>query len=184
MDSLSLKQLTLKTIALIALSSSDRGQTIHLASIKNMTTSKDKVQFVIRDIVKNTRKILKPTIITCISTDLEELNVALYVQYYIKTTSSYRNGEDQLFISWASKKPVCRQTLARWLTTVLGMAGINTETFKAHSYRGAGLSKAYQKGASLDQIVKAGNWSNSCIFKNYYHAPSYESSVGALILGN
>ena len=181
MTSLSLKQLTLKTIALIALSSSDRGQTLHLASTGSMEILPDKVIFVIRERVKNTRKTLKPTIINCPVSDVESLNVAAYVKYYIDVTNDFREEGGQLFISWASKSPVSKQSLARWLTQILSMAGIDTNTFKAHSFRGAGLTKAYQRGASLEQIVEAGNWSSSSTFKRFYFAPSIPS-VGSLIL--
>jgi len=181
-QNLSLKQLTLKTVALIALSSSDRGQTIHLASINNMVISDEKIQFVIREKLKNTRKIIKLTIISCISFELECLNVCSYVKNYNNRTNEFRKNEGQLFISWISKKPVSRPTLARWLKLVLSMAGIDTTKFKAHSYRGAGLSKAFQKGASLHQIVQAGNWSNCEFFKKYYNVPTCGSEIGTLIL--
>ena len=182
LSSLSLKQITLKTISLIALSSSDRGQTLHLASVKSMVILEDRIQFIVREKVKNTRKTIRPTIINCLSSNIQELNVAQYVKAYIELTKDFRGEDGQLFISWASKRPVSRQTLARWLKTVLDLAGIDTSTFKSHSYRGAGLSKAFQRGASLHEIVKAGNWSNPNIFKSYYNAPSCNSEVGALIL--
>ena len=184
LDSLSLKQLTLKTIALIALTSSDRGQTLHKATIHNMKVSSNKIEFVIRERVKNTRKILKPTIITCVSSAISELDVASHVSFYIEKTNEFRDEKGQLFLSWVTKKPVVRQSLARWLKQVLGLAGIDTSVYKSHSYRGAGLSHAFQKGASIDQIVSAGNWANSSTFKMYYNAPSHTSDVGNLILGD
>ena len=46
-ESLSLMQLPLKTLALIALSSSDRGQNLHLTSCKSMAISEDKVEFIL-----------------------------------------------------------------------------------------------------------------------------------------
>ena len=106
--SLSLKQLTLKTIALIAISSSDRGQTLHLASTGSMEIHPDKVIFIVRERVKNTRKILKPTIITCPVSHDERVNVALYVKHYIEVTKDFRDEGGQLFISWASKRPVSK----------------------------------------------------------------------------
>ena len=124
--SLSLKDLTLKTIALIALSSSDRGQTLHLASTRNMRISDSKIEFVIVDRIKTTRKVLKPTVITCVSSEINELNVAEYVKQYIERTADYRNENYPLFISWVNKKPVSRQTLARWLKLVLSRSGIHT----------------------------------------------------------
>ena len=166
----------------MALSSSDRGQTLHLASTHNMEIHSDRVLFIIREKVKNTRRILKPTIITCLSSDIEELDVASYVSHYIQRTNDFRDEKGQLFISWASKKAVVKQSLARWLSQVLTLAGIDCSVFKAHSFRGAGLTKAYQKGATIDQIVNAGNWANSSTFKHYYNAPSLDSTVSSLIL--
>ena len=46
---LSLKNLTLKTLSLIDLTSSDRGQTIHLMDIENTALSEGNVKFVIFD---------------------------------------------------------------------------------------------------------------------------------------
>ena len=83
---LTLKQFTLKTIDLIALSSSDRGQTLHLASLENMSISEDKVEFIIRQRTKTTRKFSKPPIITCVSCEKQLLNVAFYVKMYIEET--------------------------------------------------------------------------------------------------
>ena len=184
-DSLSLRQLTLKTIALIALSSSDRGQTLHLASVNNMNVSPNKIEFVIRQKLKHTRKILRPTVITCVKSNIEELDVASHVSHYIDLTKDYRDDNGQLFLSWKTKKPVVKQSLARWLKLVLKLAGIDTNNYKAHSYRGAGLSKAYQRGASLQQIVAAGNWANATTFQRFYNAPTTnETEIGNIILEN
>ena len=184
MEKLSLKQLTLKTIALMAISSSDRGQTLHLASVKDMQIFNEKILFFIRDKLKHTRKIIKPCVITCVPSTISELNVSSYVSYYIEKTQEFRGETNQLFISWVTKKPVTKQTLARWLKTVLALAGIDTKFFKAHSYRGAGLSKAYQKGATINQIVEAGKWSNSNTFLRYYNAPCQEADIQNVILEN
>ena len=183
-DTLNLRELTLKVIALIALSSSDRGQTLHLASLKNMVISDKKVDFVITDKVKSTRKFLKPTIISCISTNNEALDVSAHVKAYVEKTKNLRGSEEKLFISWKTFKSVTRQSLARWLTLVLKIAGIDTSIFKAHSYRGAGLSKAMNKSANISQIVAAGNWSSSATFNKFYHAPNVDSEVGQIILND
>ena len=79
-------------------------------------------------------------------------------------------------------KPVTKQSLSRWLTLVLKLAGIDTNKYQAHSYRGAGLSAAFSAGASISQIMAAGNWSNENTFRMYYNAPSTDSSIGNLIL--
>ena len=61
------------------------------------------------------------------------------------------NFTAKLFLSWATKKEVTKQTISRWLTIVLALSGIDTNKFKAHSYRGAGLSAAYAKGVSIEK---------------------------------
>ena len=149
-----------------------------------MEIGDNKIIFHIRDQrQKQTRKILKPTTISCVSAPCEALDVKKYVLGYLEKTKSLRDPSDsQLFLSWVTKKPVSKQTISRWLKMVLHEAGIDTSIFKAHSYRGAGLSKAYKKGASVSQIVAAGNWSDQRMFEIYYNAPNIQRDIENLIL--
>ena len=183
LGSLSLKILTMKTLALVALSSSDRGQTINKMDIKNMHIGEESLTFVISDRLKNTRRVLKPKIIKCPATPDPSLSVISHVKHYIEVTSSFRRPEDsKLFLSWATKRPVSCPTLARWLKTVLKAAGIDTEVFSAHSYRGASLSSAYSKGVSLSEIVRSGDWSSTETFLTHYFGHSIDTPVGQIIL--
>ena len=50
-ESLSLKQITLKVAALLAISSSDRGQTLHLANIDDLILESDNLKFVIKNLI-------------------------------------------------------------------------------------------------------------------------------------
>ena len=179
-----LKLLTLKTISLITISSSDRGQYLHLARVDKTRISEDCIEFIIGKKTKTTRKVIKPIFIKCVATNTPELNVLLCIKSYLERTKIHRNSDEskQLFLSYKSFKPVSKQTLARWLTEVLKMSGINTEQFKAHSYRGAGLSEAFAKDASMKQIVEAGNWSLASTFKRFCCAPNSNSEIGSLIL--
>ena len=184
-DELSLKELTLKTLALVALSSSDRGQTLHLMNIKDMEYEEEHINFIIRSRLKTTKRVLRPKIVKCVCTENAQLNVASYVAHYIEVTKQFRGSNDsQLFLSWKTHKPVSKQTISRWLTTVLDLAGIDTSKFQGHSFRGAGLSKAYNKGASLASIMAAGNWKSVNTFKSFYCAPSDSSTIGQLILSD
>ena len=54
----------------------------------------------------------------------------------------------------------------------------NFQVFSAHSYRGASLSSAYDKGVSLNDILKAGDWTNSDTFLNPYCAHAFDNPVG------
>ena len=187
-EELDIKTLTLKTLALIALTSSDRGQTLHLLNLKDMAFEGDHINFVIFSRVKTTRRVLKPTIVQCLSSDDEDLSVSSYVKAYIEKTKDWRSPDisnsSQFFLSFKTHKPVTKQSIARWLTHVLSLAGIDTEKFSSHSYRGAGLSAAYKRGASIEAILKAGNWTNVGTFKSFYNAPSSDSNTGKLILNH
>jgi hypothetical protein len=180
---LNMKQLTLKTLALIALTSSDRGQTLHLMNIENTTISKEGISFIIDQRLKNTRRVLKPKIVTCVTSEIDSLNVSDYVVAYLNRTVAMRAAitrtgspkPTQLFLSWATKKPVAKQTLSRWLKDSLAQAGIDTGQFQAHSYRGAGLSAAFANGASIKDIMSAGDWKDADTFHTHYSAPSRDS---------
>jgi site-specific recombinase XerD len=116
----------------------------------------------------------------------------VYVTEYINRTLTLRDAQvqqgnpkpTQLFFSWATKKPVTRPTVARWLKTTLGLAGIDTKQFSAHSYRGAGLSAAHSRGASIEKIMSFGNWKNADTFRSYYCAPDQDSPIGKMILSH
>lgn len=95
---------------------------------------------------------------------------------------------NQLFLSYVTKKPVSKQTISRWLKEVLKIANINTGIYSAHSFRGASLSHALNKGAKMEDIIRHGDWTNARTFKTYYNKPLEEnpstSTVQNLILNN
>ena len=182
-ENLTLKQMTIKTASLIALSSSDRGQTLNLMSIDRMHIGESVISFVITERLKTTRRRLKPKVVTVPVCSDEALNPKLYVQEYLVKTAQFRRPEhNKLFLSWATKRPVTKPTLARWLKHALREAGIDTSVYSAHSYRGSSLSAAFAKGISLEKIVKAGDWTNVNTFKAHYLAHNYDSPVGQIIL--
>ena len=132
-SSLDFKHLTLKTLALIALSSSDRGQTIHALNIEHTHVDRDAISFVVFDTLKTSTRNRKPQVVRCIATPTPSLNVCDYVLCYMNRTLAFRAAlvrcgkpkPTQLFLSWKTKGPVTKRTLSRWLTTVLGMANID-----------------------------------------------------------
>ena len=165
---LSLKKLTLKTVALIALTSSDRAQTIHALRVDRVNISPHGLEFVIYDILKTTRRGQPPRVVTCVKWDAEELDVALYVQKYMDRTVPLRwravkkglGKPVQLFLSHKSGLPVAKSTISRWIKEVMSLAGIDTSTFAPGSTRGASVSAAARRGASLHKILNAGDWTN------------------------
>ena len=198
MESLSLKQLTLKTVALVALTSSDRAQTLHalrtdqVHSQKNDGKKKDKkgLVFVVSSLLKHSRRGSPVSTVECVEWDAPELNVAEYVLFYMRKTLKFRRrawreeGKDvkQLFLSHRTGKPVLRASISRWIREVMDLAGIDTSTFAPHSTRGASISEATRRGASSSQIISQGNWSNLGTYQRFYNREVHDTPVGEMIL--
>ena len=189
-DSLTLKQLTLKTVALIALTSSDRAQTLHALRVDHAHLSAEGLVFVVSSRMKHSRKGSPVTKVTCVEWDAPELNVADYVLYYMSKTLKYRikefkkSGEDvkQLFLSHRTGKPVQRASISRWIREVLHLSGVDVSVFAPHSTRGASVSEAARRGASPAQIVAQGNWTQLGTYQRFYNREIHDTPVGQLIL--
>ena len=189
-SSLSLKQLTFKTVTLIALTSSDRAQTIHAMRVDRVSASPEGLEFVVFDILKTTRRGCPAKVIKCVSWDAEELDVSFYVHSYMNRTllkrwRVYKKGSkkpNQLFISYLSGLPVSKSTISRWIKETMKMAGIDTAIFLPGSTRGSSISAAARRGASVSNILKAGSWSNLGTYQRFYHREVDDTPVGRLIL--
>ena len=64
----------------------------------------------------------------------------------------------------------------------MSFAGIDTNMFLPGSTRGASTSAAERKGASVEQILGAGDWSNLGTYQRYYQRHLHNTPVGRLIL--
>ena len=77
-------------------------------------------------------------------------------RYEIATTGLHpnKNGAKPLFISYTKPhRPMSSQRIAHWIKKMLGRAGVDTNTFKAHSVRGASTSAAMRKGVPITDIM-------------------------------
>ena len=188
--SLSMKQLTLKVVALIALTSSDRAQTLHALQADQAHFSPEGLVFVVPSRLKHSRRGSPVSKVVCVEWDAPELNVADYVLFYLNKTFKYRLRGwtatkvevKQLFLSHRTGKPVCRATISRWLREVLYLSGVDTATFAPHSTRGASVSEAARRGASPAQIVAQGNWTNLGTYQRFYNREVHDTPIGQLIL--
>lgn len=169
---LPLYELTLRTVMLVALVSAQRCQSLHMLSLNNMTITNTQYCFTITGDYKqaktgsDTLKIVLPAypddIRLCVFTTLNE---------YVTRTADLRH-DDQLFISTVKPyRAVSRDTIARWIKSILTRAGVDTSIFKPHSTRSASVSTALRNGADLQTILNAAGWSNETTFANYYNKP-------------
>ena len=78
---------------------------------------------------------------------------------YLKRTEVICEEQTQLLISFINRhKTVSTPTVSRWLMNVLSAAGIDNNTFTAHSARAASGSKAKAQRAPTNEILKRGSW--------------------------
>ena len=166
LDRLSMKMLTLKLTALIALSTAPRAQTLVSMNLDYMNIMESKVIFHFKDLLKTSR-LGKSFTLTVNHYDNENLCAMHTLLKYIDRTNNQRKSR-QLLVSYCSFMPVKSSTVARWLKEVLFLSGINTDTFKAHSYRSAATSAALSKGCSLNDILKTADWSSAKNFYKFY----------------
>ena len=189
-STLSLKQLTLKTVALVALTSSDRAQTLHALRVDRVAVTPQGLEFVVFEVLKTSKRGKPAKVVKCVSWDKVELDVAFYMQKYIDRTlflryRSVRKGLGkpvQLFLSHKSGLPVAKATISRWLKEVLRLSGIDTSVFGGHSTRGASTSCLARRGASMVQILSAGDWTNLGTFQRFYDRTLADTPAGRIIL--
>ena len=177
-------------MALVALTSCDRAQTLHALSVESLDVSANGVVFVVKSLLKTSRRGKPAQVVECVSWDEPSLNVCDYVVSYLNRVFTFRwkavqSGlpkPTQFFLSHRTGRPVCRGTISRWLREVLHMAGIDMSMFGPGSVRGASASAASRRGASAFQLMKAGNWTNLGTFQRFYRRTVDDTPVGRLIL--
>ena len=189
-SALSIKELTLKTVTLLALTSVDRAQTLHKLNVEHVSFAAHGLEFVVQDVLKTSRRGKPAKVVTCVSWDDERLDVCAYVLAYINKTFVFRHKAvrkgfskpTQLFLSHRTGRPVRRATISSWIREVLSLAGVDVASFGPGTTRSASASNAARKGASAEQIMKAGCWTNLGTFQRFYERHVDDTPVGRLIL--
>ena len=100
-------------------------------------------------------------------------------------TQNFRHisGENHLFLSFIGQhKPVTSSTIARWLKACLRREGVNTSVFQAHSTRAAAFTKAAMSGVTVEDILKAADWSGQGTFQCFYYKPTHSITFGISVL--
>lgn len=169
---LSLMDLTLKTVTLVALLLAARSQTITCLKLNNMTRSRAKFCFVIgTSELKQSRPGYNPPLIELKAYAVDKaLCVYRALEEYIERTKQLRGNEDTLFISYVKPhKKVTSSTISRWVKTMMARAGIDVTIYKAHSIRAASASRAWKAGGPLQEILTTAGWSSKSTFAKYYN---------------
>ena len=166
---LSLKDLTLKVVMLIALVNAARVHTIQLLTVKGYKKLPSEFIFICDSFLKQSRPGYNVSFLHLKSYQPDRrLCVYFVMKEYLKRTKMLRKNTDKLLISYRKPHgPVSRDTIARWIKTVLLRAGIDISKFTAHNVRAAVTSKAKQT-IPVGKIMEKVGWSNESTFAKYY----------------
>ena len=169
---LSLYDLSMRTVTLLALVSAQRSQSIHLLDIDNMSREEDKFSFRLCGDFKQSRighETLE-IILPAYQSDLR-LCIVRTLGIYLHRTAPLRKSS-KLFISTIRPfYPVSKDTISRWIRMTLQMAGIDVGVYKAHSTRAAATSAAQCKGVNVKDTLKVAGWAREATFARFYSKP-------------
>lgn len=170
---LSLKELTMKVVSLLAILSGQRCQTLKALNITNVLLSDDKCVFYIVELLKTSKpgKHFGRLELLAYKPD-DSLCIVKCVKSYLEKTDKIRGAHQQFFVSYNKPHaPVTSDTIGRWIKNVLDECGIDIKTFSAHSTRSASTSAAKFKQIPIEDILSAGGWTKETTFSKYYNKP-------------
>ena len=161
-SSLSLEDLTIKTVMLFALTL--KGSDLAALDLNNRSFCPEDVIFIPSHLSKQSQpshagvEFFFPAFIEeeCLCP------VATLKAYELKTKEFRQDkGENHLFHSFIDQhKAVSSNTIARWLKSCLRKAGVDTLSFQAHLARAAASTKVAMFGVIVEDIIfKPADWS-------------------------
>ena len=146
------------------------------------------VTFALPDLRKKSRPGLDlKTSFHASSEENPNLCVVNCLRVYEHRTSEFRpldpSNPNKLLLPYIRPhKPILSASLSRWLKEITSRAGIDTSIFKAHSVRGVSASAAYERGASLQDILDLADWSTDSTFRRFNYRPKHNSSITKTLL--
>lgn len=205
LESVDLKTLSLKTVLLVALTTAKRVSDIGALSVapECMKFRSDGGKVLLKPNVKFLPKTLRivdtPTELAAFHPppfETEEdrrLNCLCPVRalrLYRQKTQAVRST-NQLFISYDPRQKgsaVVRSSLSRWIVEAIALAYTSAgvpvpERLRAHSTRAVASSWALARGASVQEVCLAANWSSPTTFAVFYSLDVAASSMPHAVLG-
>lgn len=170
---LTLKELTLKLAMLMALTQAARVQTLHLLGLKNISIGQDSITMCLGGNIKQCRPKCNTQVVKFQAYPKDtRLCVCETLKMYIGRTKQLRTvGQEdgQLFVSFVKPhKPVSKDTIARWIRSMLVLSGVNIARFTAGSVRTAAASKAKAMAVPVAHIMAKAGWSQETTFARHY----------------
>ena len=165
----SLMLLSQKLTTLMMLLSGNRVNMLTHMRIDHMVISDKECSFTFPEPLKHTKPGSRPDLIRFRSYEDEHLCPVRTAKLYVEARAELC-GDPHLFITTTRPhRKAHHDTLARWIKNILCCAGIDTNTYQAHSCRAASSSTAGLAGVSVDTILKSASWSNVGTFRRFYN---------------
>lgn len=160
MCQLKMRETEEKTAILLASSTAHRLQTLAIINIDNIKISSFGLEIRIPDLIKTLKSgVMQPILMLPYFKEKPQLCVASMLLDYLKMTKDLREGHKKLFITTVRPYgPASVQTIAHWIKSLLGKAGVNIREFGAYSTRHVAVSAAFKKGVDIDTIRKIAGW--------------------------
>ena len=184
------RDVTLKTVFLLALASAKRVSELHGLSAKvkhSRGWASVTLEFVPEFVAKTQNPSIRderfesftiPSLADFTDNDPAEMLLCPVraLKHYLKRTGGPRPGGQRLFVSAGSKrKNVSRNTISFWLREVISKAygkdvpqERGTPGIKAHQVRGIATSLAFKKNMLVPQVLRAGTWNRQSTFTSFY----------------
>ena len=182
---LSLYQLSLKLVTIMALVTGQRLQTLKALDLDYCKISKETITFHIMSLLKHSTPANKTdNVITFEAYHDKRLCPVFLLHHYLKRTKNLRSGSQLLVNHQKPHKGVSKETISRWVKLTLTKAGINTAIFKPHSTRSASTSAAAANSLDISKILKAASWTHASTFHKFYRRDIAKStsSFGNVVL--
>ena len=176
---LNLKDLTLKLVMLMALTNAARVDTVYKLSVTGIQKFSSEFILYVDGLLKQSRpgNVCSQLSFKAFPPD-RRLCVYFVLKEYLARTKLLRDKkETKLLISYAKPhKSVSKDTVARWIKTVMIRAGIDVKVFRPHSVRVAAASKAHSKAVPIQEILQTAGWSNAGTYYKFYKKPIQEQT--------
>lgn len=185
MDQSSIRELSLKVVFLVAITSAKRVSEIGSLGCKEpfLTFFPDRVVLIpmlgsnpkVTTIFHENQEIVLPTFRSTEDSNVHPLDVGEILKQYLEATASFRQS-DHLFVLFHGKNKGSRassRTIAAWIVQAIQWAyrskGLAPpEAVTAHSTRSVSTSWAASRHVSPDVICKAASWSSINTFMTHY----------------
>ena len=145
-----------------------------MLDIRFMKEGETQFDFLLPEHIKQSRPRYKPpsVMLKAYNTD-KTLCVVSHMKEYLRRTKPLRGDSTKLFIRFMKPhKHISRETLSRWIKTVMEAAGKETSIFHTHSTRTAATSKAKAASVTIQEILDTAGWSSSKTFDRFYNKPA------------